>query len=1489
MSSIQSLVPKTPKSWTIAGFSIVFVIVAIARLLGSNTTAAAALIVAISCLAVVALSWLLINFLMRRGRKRRQQQFDAGIAAREGIDDRRREWQGWVDELEKNGIDRYELPFYLLVGEPQSGKSVLLQNSDLRFLFGQSRLSGIGGTRGCDWWFTDEAVILDLAGRLFTHEGGASDEAEWEAFLDLVNNFRPLDPANGIMLVIPCDVLLGDSPEVCAQKASKSREALLSLTRKLEAKLPIYVILTKADKIFGFAETVHRLTLEQRHQMFGWSRSADHLEEPFDPSELRGAWDGIVERSDTLRNQMLATARLPEALPEVDRLLGFPEELRGLYGPLEAYLNRIFVGSDLVEQLYFRGLYLTSGLQSGAPIAKVFLDILDRPGEADGRDLEKLFVRQQAYFIKELIRDRVFSERGLVKPTSTRVERAKKKSWLGYGVAASVALLSLIWGVFEIRSNHEASGQAIYEAAIEAAATLQPEAIEESRRQKVDPLKVPNLLSVLERIGEARDREPTAMQRLHASRQPHLEALYETIYDRMYRFELQERASQVLTEATRKYGLEDDSERPAGHAELVAQAEAAVALGAGIRDAASAQKIAAILPAVNEAERANLLKRVEAAHESRGEDFTPDTRGSSVIAAASRLRGIWSATLDPVDPVCIDGTIGFCIGWRQLTKFDDEICKLGRESVPNGTAERGAYDEIERAFQIIGKLNVFLERTTGDPSAKTVIEFQDQDSDHPLAVLAEQLDELINEGESDETREWKRERDEIRAWLEKEGLAPQALSDGTTKGKEVIKDEQLESLKKAYLEDGDLRRVVSDGWLGRDSWTRPAELVAQVKEAIGFIESENATELVRSIASIKLRLARDTFLAEYPDWASLNRTLCAPKGAEVDPRSIESWVRTQEVILDLLDAAKATSSRVSPSVVALVGRLELCGEQGIQNVGDLLADDQANRPALEAIVRTLRLIKNLQIRGSETIQVHLYAVRASLEAKWNGLEDAWRSGDAAPAAPVIAEDAINHLSTVNFLGSAGDDDEVEFDVNRKAWIKKTSDRLQERLEAYATRIEDTIKLKVHLADAPDLSSAITRITGNSGGGEAALLGGSGFRPLQDWVKEVHRKQNVPEANDQYLERYFNQMGAPANEAWKVYQRASFAEVPKGRSRPEALFAYVSGFWDTATEQSLRKDDLAAQYFNPKHPMPAVTNDPDDRERGIFLDYSRALEASFDKVVIRQLRTDYLDELVGRVVENNPDQLLEFWYDPASPLGRGREPADPVQYFFADDGEYLRLLQRYQITENSSRDFRVQVDEIDEIATKNERDLWQLDHFLELMLLYVRGAKQVADLAELTNHPLEQLEDFEMSLVASTQPGGFENTWNNWDSFSSPLFTAGASTSIQDDPSPSEIIVTSPVKGWGFHEPREFMIRWRDRVGSGQGGWQSYSVPSSLVPLQLFWSDADSTWGRSGYRVQQPAAEVNFHVTADERAPFTLRIKPAPPRRPRLDPKDLRTR
>ena len=92
----------------------------------------------------------------------------------------KKKWLEGIEKLEKSKISLYQLPWYLLLGEPGGGKTMTLLNSGMDFPLGKEELPGFGGTRNYNWWFTNHAVILDTAGRLVFEQKGTTDRHEWK-------------------------------------------------------------------------------------------------------------------------------------------------------------------------------------------------------------------------------------------------------------------------------------------------------------------------------------------------------------------------------------------------------------------------------------------------------------------------------------------------------------------------------------------------------------------------------------------------------------------------------------------------------------------------------------------------------------------------------------------------------------------------------------------------------------------------------------------------------------------------------------------------------------------------------------------------------------------------------------------------------------------------------------------------------------------------------------------------------------------------------------------------------------------------------------------------------------------------------------------------------------------------------------------------------------------------------------------------------------
>ena len=356
----------------------------------------------------------------------------------------REKFKAKLADLKSNGLSVYKLPWFVLVGEPGCGKTASLINSGLDFPLGKDEVPGFGGTRNYNWWFTNEAVILDTAGRIAFQEEGTTDKVEWEYFLKLLKQTRPRCPINGLVIAVPADRLLRDTSEERAQKATVLRERLRQVHQLLGVRFPTFVLVTKMDLVGGFSEFFEeiRVDLLQRNQMFGWSRPGE-FEEPYDPDGFPQSFDDCYFR---LRDWGMRYLQRKATEEELGLIVTFPESFRQLRDPLNDYVATIFQRSPLLEPPFFRGFYFTSAVQEGAPIFDVFararsgLAVAERPTRA---------VDSKAFFIHDMYERKVFPEHGLVFRSAKHVSlnrKMRRMVWVGSAAMITVMLAFFILG-----------------------------------------------------------------------------------------------------------------------------------------------------------------------------------------------------------------------------------------------------------------------------------------------------------------------------------------------------------------------------------------------------------------------------------------------------------------------------------------------------------------------------------------------------------------------------------------------------------------------------------------------------------------------------------------------------------------------------------------------------------------------------------------------------------------------------------------------------------------------------------------------------------------------------------------------------------------------------------------------------------------------------------------------------------------------------------
>lgn len=382
-------------------------------------------------------------------------------AAKARMDDLRKKFEEGVTAFRSAGKDLYSLPWFLLVGPSGAGKTEALRHSNVGFPPGlQDCLQGTGGTLNMHWWFTNHAVVLDTAGRMFMEEAAEGQSTEWKEFLKLLKQARANCPVNGLLLVISAESLLKDSAEKIEKTAGAIARQLDTIQRTLEVRFPVTVLVTKCDKIVGFREffeTVTDPTLQ--HQILGWSNPAS-LDEAFRPDNVESHLSGVRERLmkrrlGLIQNPVHSTDAQGRRIDEVDQLFEFPDNMMRIAPRLRRYLELIFVAGEWSPKpLFLRGIFFTSSMREGQALdvslaQALGVDVESLPGDsADDRE--------KAYFLRDVFLGKVFKERGLVtRAAHVGKHLARQRAWIvGGSLAAAVVVGGMtLLSIFGYRSS----------------------------------------------------------------------------------------------------------------------------------------------------------------------------------------------------------------------------------------------------------------------------------------------------------------------------------------------------------------------------------------------------------------------------------------------------------------------------------------------------------------------------------------------------------------------------------------------------------------------------------------------------------------------------------------------------------------------------------------------------------------------------------------------------------------------------------------------------------------------------------------------------------------------------------------------------------------------------------------------------------------------------------------------------------------------------
>ncbi|WP_414501991.1 type VI secretion protein IcmF/TssM N-terminal domain-containing protein [Zymobacter sp. IVIA_5232.4 C2] len=351
-----------------------------------------------------------------------------------------------------------ELPWYLVIGLPSSGKTSLLGNAGLNAsVVGGSAMAGQSGTQSCDWYFSPEAVMIDTAGRYITDDQAASEFSE---FLKLLRRQRR-QAINGLVMVVSLPDLLGMSPEERGALARQLLDRASRYRKALHTLPPIYLFFSKADLLPGFEQTFDGLDAEARQQPWGMTFSVDEIRNAGIPNVFPGRFDELMRGLEGHVQQRAAQMgqRVENAM------LRFPDYMAELRNVLGDFLSPFDATRAEEDVPAVRGVYFTSALQTENRLPSILDEHvrttfgLQEQGSGDWVDNDPgSRIGERRYFITGVFRSVVFPDRYLSRHIAQGGRLHALSPWtLGAGLLVGTAAIAA--GATSYIHHHRALNQ----------------------------------------------------------------------------------------------------------------------------------------------------------------------------------------------------------------------------------------------------------------------------------------------------------------------------------------------------------------------------------------------------------------------------------------------------------------------------------------------------------------------------------------------------------------------------------------------------------------------------------------------------------------------------------------------------------------------------------------------------------------------------------------------------------------------------------------------------------------------------------------------------------------------------------------------------------------------------------------------------------------------------------------------------------------------
>lgn len=246
----------------------------------------------------------------------------------------------------------YDIPWFMITGPENSGKSTALAASGLNFQFRYPRDNGGENLSGIKWFSGINAIWIDFPGKIINSENTELFESVYQS-LAKIRRKRPVDC---IICIIDIGCIINGSQQSIRKTALDLRNKFDEMIRYWGIELPVFCIFSRMDSMSGFTEFFYDSSVKWSDQFLG-ATFADEQVNDLPRKKFNKEYDIICS---SLKALYLKRSAKESDIIKRRLICRFLIEFEGIKKKVGDFFEELFKDNPCEGKPVFKGFYFVS-------------------------------------------------------------------------------------------------------------------------------------------------------------------------------------------------------------------------------------------------------------------------------------------------------------------------------------------------------------------------------------------------------------------------------------------------------------------------------------------------------------------------------------------------------------------------------------------------------------------------------------------------------------------------------------------------------------------------------------------------------------------------------------------------------------------------------------------------------------------------------------------------------------------------------------------------------------------------------------------------------------------------------------------------------------------------------------------------------------------------------------------------------------------------